>query len=112
MDPGAVAFIGIPAALAVVGFVAGVIGERYPRVPWIATGAILLGYGVLVTIGLAWYKNCPDCESWRSYDSTRDLDAAAAGIGGFVIAALIIWCIWLGAFLSSLGRDFLSRRRT
>jgi hypothetical protein len=100
--------IAIVAAVAALGFIAGLMGIRYAKAPWIATGLILLGYGVLVAVSIGWYESCRNCESAFSYDSTRGLEVLLALVWGFFVAAPIIAIIWLGALLS---RVFVHLRR-
>ena len=108
MDAGEVAFITVTSTLAALGFSAGAIGARYPKAPWIATAVVLAGYVVLVAISIGWYENCRNCESWRSYDSTRGLEVLLAVFYTPFVAAPIIAIIWLGALLS---RVFVQLRR-
>ena len=107
MEPGVVAFIAIPSALAVVGFFAGLMSPRHPKAPWILTGVVLIGYVVLIAISYGWYLDCRNCESRFSYDSTRGLEVILAAGWGFFIGGSVIAITWLGAFVPVLVRGFL-----
>ena len=99
------AFVGIPISFAVVGFVAGLIGPRYPRVPWIATAGMVLGYFLLLAIVGVWASRCPGC-----FDDTEETRLAwlaiAAGMTFWLMLGLIA-VVWLGVAFNVLVRSAL-----
>jgi hypothetical protein len=93
----------------VLGFLAGVLGTRVPRVPTIAFAAAILGYVTLITVTGAWFAACTDCES-RYVESTRQFELIMAIVWGAVLTAGIIIFTSLGVGISTFARWLSSRQ--
>jgi hypothetical protein len=90
-----------PAALALFGFIAGLLGARFPKAPWIGTATIVLAYLAAIAAWGGWARNCTDCEAPDS-DSTRGSIAAAALVFGLFETLALICIVWIAALVPDL----------
>lgn len=100
MEAGEVALIAIPPTMAVLGFLAGMSGTRYPKVPWIATAVMVLAYICLLAFLGSWASRCPGC--YPSAETTRAQWVGIAAYAGIFATLALIAIVWLGA-LASVG---------
>ncbi len=96
--------LGLISALAALGFVAGASNARFPRAPWIAAAAVVMGYFALLAVTGGWVAACAGCSSHISYDSARWLDLYAAIFWGGLFTAGIVLSVSVGSLVSTAVR--------
>ena len=99
--------LSIVAALAWAGFIAGASSGRFPRAPWIAAGAVVAGYAVLIGVTGVYTAACTSCGAHMSYDSARAVDLVLAVFAGALLTAGIVLCISIGSLGATLFRRLL-----
>jgi hypothetical protein len=101
--------IGMLVAIAVIGFLAGIIATRYPLAPWTVTIIIVAGF-VAVNVGYgAWAERCIDCTA--TYDSTRGNVWALVAYLSFLATLCLIAIVWLGRFVALVFESLSSWRQ-
>jgi len=99
--------LSIVAALAWAGFIAGASSGRFPRAPWIAAGAVVAGYAVLIVVTGVYTAACTSCGAHMSYDSARSVDLVLAVFAGALLTAGIVLCISVGSLSATLFHRLL-----
>ena len=90
------------------GIIAGLARAKFPRVPFIAAGLVVLAYAVYMAVIAVWAGQCWDC---RGLSTTRsDVLFVAAVFFGLMVTMTLL-AIWLGArFVTVLQRLFRTGR--
>ena len=86
---------GLLSILPIVGVLTGFARARYPRVPWLAAGAITIVYLLGLTVTGGWAAACWDCAG--STDTSRsEIFYVTAIYFGIIVGATLLG-IWLGS---------------
>jgi hypothetical protein len=95
-------------AIPLLGVIAGLARVKYPRVPFVTAGLVVVAYGISMAVAGVWAAQCWDC---RGMNETRgDFFILAAFFLGLIAFTMLLG-IWLGARLVTVLHRLLQTWR-
>lgn len=91
-------------AIPLLGIVAGLARAKFPRVPFIAAGLVVLAYAAYMAVIAVWAAQCWDC---RGLSTTRSDVFFVSAIFFGLLTVMTLLAIWLGARLVTVLQRLL-----